>query len=152
MYAIKTNLRSVYSLGRYIQHLREGGEGTIEYGELERLAKGVCRIEKEGRLEWKESASKFREKYEQKKGEKHDNLGKEGEEEVEEQLAKLMEEHNKAYRHHIKATYGKKMKAKLGQLEAAAGEVDTLKGQLRTSWEELSRLTEKELDDVDEGY
>lgn len=138
----------MHNLSRYISHLRDGGEGTAECGELEKLAKGILKIEKEGRFEWKETVSKLREKHEPKKSEKHDEPKEE--EEVEEELVKLREEQNKAYRHHINVTYVQKMKAKLGHLEAAAGEVDTLKGQLKTSWEELSRLAEKELDEMEE--
>ena len=150
VFNIKTSLRSMHRLARYILHLRKGGQGTVECGELENLVKGVFQIEKEGSLEWRETASKITEKHEPKKSKKHDEL--KGEDGVKEEMVKLREEQNKTYRHYLNATYVKKMKAKLGQLEAVAGEVDTLKGQLKTSWGELSRLTEEQLDNMEDTY
>ena len=150
VFGIKTSLRSMHRLARYILHLRKGGQGTVECGEVENLVKGVFQIEKEGRLDWTETSSKITEKHEPKKSEKHDEPR--GEDEVEEGIIMLREEQNKAYRHYLNTTYVKKMKAKLGQLEAVAGEVNALKGQLKTSWGELSRLTEEELDGMEDIY
>ena len=149
VYCIRNNLRFMLKLSRYIRHLRNGGEGTAECGELENLAKDILAIQQEGRSEWQETASKLEEKYNPKKSQQYDEPKEEGI--PEEELVKWREERSKAYRHHIDVTYVKKMKAKLGHLEAATGEVDTLKGQLKTSWEELSRLSKKELDEM-QGY
>ena len=114
-----------------VAYLRDGGQGTVEPGRLEVLAKDVLAIEKEGRKEWKDTISGFKEKDEE---------------------AKMVEERTKAYRIFVDETYAKKMKGKLGKMEEVAGEIDTLKQQLKTEWEGLRKLTKEELDEIEETY
>ena len=66
--------------------------------------------------------------------------------------AKLIEERTKAYRTFVDLTYAKKMKYNLGKLEEAAREIDTMKQQLKMDWEGLGKLTEKELEEMEEAY
>lgn len=128
---IRYGLRAMRHAAGSIAYLRNGGQGTVEQGRLEALAKDALAIEKEGRKEWKDTTSRFKEKDEE---------------------AKMVEERTKAYRTFVHETYAKKMKAKLGELEEAASEVDTLKQQLKAEWEDLSKLTEAELDEMEEKY
>ena len=112
-------------------YLRDDGQGTVERGRLETLAREVLTIEKDGRKEWKDTTSTFREKDED---------------------AKLIEERTQAYRAFVDLTYAKKMKCSLGKIEEAAREIDIMKQQLKKDWEGLGKLTEKELEEMEEAY
>lgn len=44
------------------------------------------------------------------------------------------------------------MKCSLSKIQEAAREIDTMKQQLKMDWEGLSKLTEKELEAMEEAY
>ena len=105
--------------------------------------KEVFAIEKEAKMEWKSISTNFVQKSNEKP---------EDEKAAEEEKVRLREEHVKAYHRFIEETYVKKMKSCLGGLEAAAGEIETMKRGLKTVWEGLSKMTVKELDEMEERY
>ena len=129
---IRHGLRSIRHAAASIAYLRDDGQGTVERGRLETLAREVLTIEKEGRKEWKDMASAFREK--------------------DEDTTKLIEERTQAYRGFVDLTYAKKMKCSLGKIEEVAREIHTMKQQLKMDWEGLGKLTEKELEAMEEAY
>ena len=128
---VRYGLRSIRHAAGSLAYLRDDGQGTVERSRLETLARDVLTIEKEGRKEWKDTASAFKEKDEE---------------------AKLTEERTRAYSTFIDATYVKKMKCSLGKIEEAAREIDAMKQQLKKDWEGLGELTEKELEEMEEAY
>ena len=142
---IRSSLRCIRQAAAYILYLRDGGQGTVERGQLEGLVKEVFAIEKEAKTEWKSISSRFAQMADE-------NAKDEDERKAEEEKAKLREEHVKAYRRFIGETYVKKMRSCLGQLEAAASEIETMKQELRTAWKDLSQMTVKELDEMEERY
>lgn len=139
---IRSSLRSTRHVAGYIAYLREGGQGTVERGGLERLAREVILIEKEARKEWSRIGEGFKEGQEEE----------EGKEKTEEEQARCFKVQMRAYRDFIGETYVRTMKVRLGQLEAVAGEVEMLKGELTAMWEEVCLCSEEELDELEERY
>ena len=108
--------------------------------------KDVFAIEKEAKTEWKGISARFAQ------NEKAEEDEKKKAEEEEEKVRVRREEHVKAYHRFIGETYVRKMKCCLAQLETAAGEIEIMKRELKMAWEDLSKMSVKELDEMEERY
>ena len=131
VYSIRCAMGSMRHAAAKLAYLRDCGQGTGELTDLEKLAWDIAAIEKKATSGWKDRTAKF-----QGKGDD----------------PRSREEHARAYQQYVDETYGGKIMDALGRMMNMVGEIEVLKKELKSTWKRMSRMSEKELEEIEGGY